>query len=242
MSTPDCVSQAIKYWLDKEKPRERFLASGPDSLSDAELLAIIIGSGTKGKNVLDISRELLNTTHGFSGLEAAQISDICKIKGLSKNRALQIKAALEIGRRFKESQKIESIKITDSKTVAAYLSARLDGQKQEIFFLLLIDGQNRLIESKVLAKGGSTSINIEMTNLTRAILSAGAGGMIIAHNHPSGKTTPSQADKNITKKILALGKLLGVPLLDHLIIGENSYMSFADQGLLSILETEIKGI
>jgi DNA repair protein RadC len=225
----------IKDWSDEDKPREKLLLKGAMHLSDAELLAILIREGTRNQSAVEVARQLLekagNDIGKLGDLTPQQISK--NVKGIGKAKAVIIAAALEIGRRRKENNSSSSQKkITSSKDAYDYIYPTLADQKQELFYIVLLNRANIILGKYKISEGGMTGTVVDPKIIFRKVLDEGATSLIIAHNHPSGNNQPSQADIELTKKIQEAAKLLDVSLLDHLIFTNNMYFSFADEGLL----------
>ena len=237
-------SSRIKNWPVKERPRERLIAEGPERLTDAELLAIIlrVGRGTfkkgvPGQNATDFSKELLTEFKGLRGLDRAHIQDLLKIPGLNNAKVSQIKAALELGKRI-QSKRLTAISFESSFNVAAHFRPRFVNARQEIAIAILLNGQNQLIEEKVVAEGTPTQATVYVRRVLEEALKASAAAIVLVHNHPSGNSEPSAGDDDTTRRLLAACKLVELILLDHIIVGESAHYSYADSGRLKELESE----
>jgi DNA repair protein RadC len=224
---------SIKQWAEDDRPREKMLLKGNQALSDAELLAILIQSGTRERSAVDLARDVLLLGKGNLGmLGRLSIKELQSIKGIGEARAISIAAALELGRRRQISEGITLPQIQDSKSAATILIPLLTDLNTEHFYVLYLNNSNKLIQYKAISNGGLASTLVDIRILFKAALQLESTQIIIAHNHPSGNLNPSSADKQLTHKIKEAGLLLDIKLLDHLIISHNLFFSFADEGLL----------
>ncbi|MDD5662547.1 MAG: DNA repair protein RadC [Candidatus Omnitrophica bacterium] len=224
---------AIKSWPESDRPREKLFKSGEHSLSHTELLAIILGSGAKGQSAVELARKILLKFGIFSSMSHTDIRQWKEFKGLGLAKIAQIKAALEIGRRFGEEKIRERRpRIESSRDAADILMPRMRGLKKEVFKALLLNSQNRLIEIVELEEGTVNQAHPIIREVFQKALEHFAASLICLHNHPSGDPQPSREDKEFTRRLLAAGKILEVKVLDHLIFGKNTYFSFLDKGLL----------
>lgn len=228
----------IKSWPVGERPRERLIAEGPERLTDAELLAIIlrVGRGTfragvPGETALALARSLLTKFQGLSGLDRTDSRDLLKVSGLSLAKVSQIKAAFELGKRLRSNES-KPRSFESSSEVADYLRPQLASMRQETVVALLLDGQNRLIEKKIVAEGTPTQATVYIRRVLEEALRASAAAIVLAHNHPSGNPEPSQEDDATTRDLANGASLIGLVLIDHVIIGENEHYSYADSGRL----------
>jgi len=225
--------KGIKSWSEQDRPREKLQSKGPVTLSDAELLAILINTGTKEKNALELAKELLNTVNNdLDKLGTLSISSIRKIKGIGTAKAIKIAAALEIGRRRKFYDKPELKKIGNSKDAYDYIYPYLADLQQEKFMLLLLTNAQKPIKAVEISKGGITATIVDLKVLFKPVIEESATSVILFHNHPSQNKKPSDADINLTKKIQKGCEILEIRLLDHIIFAGDSFFSFADEGLL----------
>lgn len=228
----------ITNWPEQERPRERLIAEGPEQLTDAELLAIIlrVGRGTfkagvPGDTAVTLARSLLNDFRGLAGLDWTDRRDLLKVSGLSIAKVSQIKAAFELGKRVcTTSSKPRSFE--SAAEVAGYLRPRFVGARQEIVIALLLDGQNRLLEEKIIAEGTPTQATVYVRRVLEEALRASAAAIVLAHNHPSGNPEPSLGDDETTQDIDTGARLVGLVLIDHVVIGETEHYSYADSGRL----------
>jgi DNA repair protein RadC len=226
---------SIKDWAEEDRPREKLLLKGPGILTDAELLTILIHSGTTKQSALDVARQMLdkvgNDLNKLADLSPAQISK--NFKGIGKAKAATIAAALELGRRRKETSGNKTKKkVTSSRDAYDHIYPYLADQHQELFYIMLLNRANVILSYHKISEGGMTGTVVDPKIIFRKVLEEGALSLILVHNHPSGNNQPSQADIDLTNKIKDAAKFLDVSLLDHLIFTNNSYFSFADEGLL----------
>lgn len=224
---------AIKFWPEAERPREKLFKRGEHNLSDSELLAILLRSGVKGQSAVDLARRVLQKFKTFRNMSQTELSDWRDFKGLGTAKVAQIKAAIEIGRRFRE-EKIKEYrpKIKSSEDVARILMPRMRDLKREVFKILLLDSQNRIIELIEVEEGTVNQANPIIREIFQKALGSFAASIICIHNHPSGNPQPSQEDKTFTQELVQAGQILQIRALDHIIIGDNRYFSFVDEGLM----------
>jgi DNA repair protein RadC len=227
------MSTKITDWAVEDRPREKLITKGISTLSDAELLAILISSGTKKKSAVDLGRELLGmVNNNLNTLGKLTISDFRKIKGIGPARAVTISAALELGRRRKLSELPEVLQIKCSKDVADIFQPLLCDLTHEEFWVLFLNRSNRVINRMKISQGGISGTVTDIRIILKKAVEYLSSGIIVCHNHPSGNLNPSESDNKITQKIKEAGNLMDIQLLDHLIISEKDYYSFADNGLL----------
>lgn len=217
----------IKDLPDSSKPRERFLKSGAESLSDAELMAIILRNGTKEENVVDMSNRLIKE-YSIERLFDCSLKELQEIKGIGPNKAIQILALAELGKRYSTS-KVPVKKISSPNDVFSYFHNRLKNEKQENFYILILDNQNKIIKEELITKGILDSAILHPREVFRPAIKNSASKIILIHNHPSGNCEPSPEDLSITKQLIEAGKLLGIEILDHVIIGRDSHWDFSNQ-------------
>lgn len=223
----------ITDWAVEDRPRERLWSKGPSSLSDAELLAILIGSGTRNRSALDLARELLALAGNSLGdLGKLSAGEIRKIKGLGEARAVTVAAALELGRRRKLSEAAEHPQIRSSADVFNIFSPLMEDLPHEEFWILFLNRANRVTGRMKISQGGVSGTVTDVRIVMKKAIESLASGLVICHNHPSGNNSPSDADIRITQKIKEAGALMDIQLLDHLIIAGREYYSFADNGTL----------
>ncbi len=223
----------INQWSEDDKPREKLLLKGNTALSDAELLAILIGSGSRDESAVDLSKRILAAQqNNLNQLARLSISDLKKFKGIGEAKAISIMAALELGRRRRLEEALEIPKVTDSRTVYELLQPLLGDLNHEEFWIVYLSQSNRVIGKWLASKGGITSTLVDVRLVLRKALELSATGIILSHNHPSGKREPSQSDKDLTRKMMDAAKVMDIQVLDHLIVTDHSYFSFADEGIL----------
>ncbi|MGE5395422.1 MAG: RadC family protein [Candidatus Saccharibacteria bacterium] len=228
---------SIKQWAVEDRPREKMLAKGIRSLSEAELLAILIGSGSMEESAVELSKRVLaEANNNLNELGKKTIEDYQKFKGIGPAKAITISAAMELGRRRKESQPLEKIKVVSSGDAAAIFKPLLSDLSHEEFWILLLNRNNLVIDTFMVSQGGLSGTVIDVRIILKKALAFAieklACSIILCHNHPSGNLVPSEADKEITRKIKEAGKHMDIPVLDHIIVGNDSYFSFADEGLI----------
>ncbi len=227
------MSLKITDWAVEDRPREKLIRNGTNSLSDAELLAILISSGTKDKSAVDLGRELLGiVNNNLNSLGKLTISDFTKLHGIGAARAVTIAAALELGRRRKLAEVPDFPQIKCSKDVADIFQPLLSDLPHEEFWILFLNRSNKVINRMKLSQGGISGTVTDVRMVMKKAIEYLASGIIVCHNHPSGNLNPSESDSKITQKIKEAGNLMDIPLLDHLIISDKDYYSFADNGLL----------
>ncbi|MFZ0280933.1 MAG: DNA repair protein RadC [Bacteroidales bacterium] len=227
------MSLKITDWAVEDRPREKLIRKGISSLSDAELLAILISSGTRKKSAVDLGRELLGVVNNnLNSLGKLTVSDLRKIHGIGPAKAVTISAALELGRRRKLAEVPNSLQIKCSKDVADIFQPLLSDLIHEEFWILFLNRANRVIDKMKLSQGGVSGTVTDIRIVMKKAIEYLASGIIVCHNHPSGNLNPSESDTKITRKIKEAGNLMDIQLLDHLIISEKDYYSFADNGLL----------
>ena len=222
----------ITDWPKHERPREKLLAKGADTLTDSELLAIFLRTGVKGYSAIDIARNLLSRFGSLRGLLGASEHDFCQIKGLGQAKFAQLQACLEMGQRYMAETFDKSDAFNSVEQTQAYLIAKLRDQRHEVFAMLLLDSQHRLIKYRPMFYGTIDSASVYPRVLVQQALLDNAAGVILAHNHPSGIAEPSNADKSITKRIIEAFSLMDIKVLDHFVIGDGVAVSFAQRGLL----------
>lgn len=224
---------SIKNWNEDDRPREKLLLKGRIALSDAELVAILIGSGSRNESAVSLSQRILASVgNNLSELGKLSISDLTEFKGIGEAKAISIIAAMELGRRRRTGDALERKKITSSNSVFEYVQPLIGELPHEEFWILYLNNANKIIKSAQLSKGGITGTVVDVRLAFKEALQLGAVGIILAHNHPSGTLKPSQADINLTRKLKTAGESLDIKVLDHLIITEKAYFSFADENML----------
>ena len=224
---------SINNWPTTERPRERLLTQGPAALSNTELLAILLGSGTRGRTVIDLSRHLLTQFGGLAGLLSTDHKQLLAVKGLGQAKVASIAAILELAKRMMRENLRECTALTSSNAAKDYLCAELGNAKQEVFWALFLNTQHQIIASEALATGTLDSASIYPREILKACLHHNAAAVIFAHNHPSGLLTASEADKAITQRLQRALELVDIRVLDHIIVAGNQTLSMAETGLLN---------
>lgn len=223
----------IKSWALDDRPREKLISKGKNALSDAELMAILIGSGSREESAVDLSKRILNSVNGnINELAKLSLENLMQFKGIGEAKAITIITALELGKRRQLETALEKPKITSSKALFNVMQPIIGDLPHEEFWVLFLNNSNKVLAKHQVSKGGLTATVVDVRLLFKRALELASVAMIICHNHPSGKLTPSEADKQLTQKIKNAGLTLDVKLLDHLIITEKDYFSFADEGQL----------
>ena len=231
---PGKNSSSIKYWPEDERPRERLIKFGSHSLSDAHLLGILIGSGDRRakKNAVDLIRDLLNKFGTLESLDQATVTEICEVKGIGSAKAAQIKAALEVGKRMASKPISMKNKLKSSQAFVDQFSPFLKNLKKEIVKIVLLDPKLQYIKDLTISEGSLNASIVHPREVMIPAIRESAASFALIHNHPSGDPTPSQADFEITHRLNKTGKIVGIHMVDHIIIGGNGFFSFADEGLL----------
>jgi len=223
----------IKNWAAEDKPREKMLLKGKEAISDAELIAILIGSGTGGMSAVDLAKKILSTySNDLNELGRISIKDLIKFKGIGEAKAITILSALELGRRRQMTQVKVKPKITCSQDAYNCVYPVMEDLKHEVFKILLLNRNNRVTKIETVSVGGVAGTVVDPKIIFKKALDEQASSIILAHNHPSGNLNPSQQDIAVTKKLMEAGKTLEINILDHLIISNQGFYSFLDEGLL----------
>lgn len=226
-------SFSIKNWSQDDQPREKLRDKGKEALSDAELVAILIGSGNRDESAVALCKRILaSVDNNLSELGKLSIKQLMQFKGIGEAKAITIAAALELGRRRRGEEALEKKKITSSKSVFELMQPVLGDLPHEEFWIIYLNNSNKVIHKNQLSKGGITGTLVDVRLVLKNALEVGATGLILAHNHPSGTLKPSQADKQLTEKLKIASESLDIKVLDHLIITEKAYFSFADENML----------
>lgn len=223
---------AINTWPQAERPREKLLQRGPQALSDAELLAILLRTGVRGKTAVDLARELLSKFDGLRGLFAAEQTRLCAASGLGPAKYTQLQAALEMARRHLGEGLQRGAPLTDPAATRRYLVAQLRDRPQEVFCCLYLDNRHRVIAFEELFQGTLDGASVHPREVLRKVLAHNAAAVIFAHNHPSGVAEPSDADRRLTQRLKDSLALVDVRVLDHFVVGDGEAASFAERGLL----------
>jgi len=231
--TTEVKSYTIKQLPIELRPRERLIAAGAASLSDAELIAILLGSGRKGHSAVKLAEELLVKTAGLFSLSSLSYFELSNFDGIGKAKAVQIMAAIELGKRLAKTKANFGFQASSPQAVAAYLMPQMSHLDREHFRVLLLNSKNQLIGEENSAKGSLNQTIVHPRELYKTAIKAGAAAVIVAHNHPSGSVEPSAEDIKVTKRLAEAGKIIGIELLDHIIIGHSAYLSFKEKSLLT---------
>ncbi len=227
------ASLSIKNWSDDDKPREKLVQKGKAVLSDAELIAILIGSGSRNESAVELSKRILaSVNNNLNELGRLSIKQLMEFKGIGEAKAVTIAAALEMGRRRRGEEAQKITKIQSSKNVFELLQPILGELEHEEFWIVYLNNSNKVLHRAQLSKGGITGTLVDVRLVMKQALELGAVALILAHNHPSGTLKPSSADKQITQKLKIAAEALDLKVLDHLIITQKEYFSFADEGVL----------
>lgn len=223
----------IKSWAEDDRPREKLSSKGRNALSDAELIAILIGSGSRNESAVELSKRILaSVNNNLSELGKLTITDLIKFKGIGEAKAITIAAAMEIGRRRKESELNKKDKITTSKDAFEILQPLLADLVHEEFWMLLLNRSNQVIKKEHISKGGVAGTVVDAKIVFKSAIENLASGIVLCHNHPSGNLKPSAEDIKLTKNLKEAGKVLDIAILDHIIIADKNYYSFADETIL----------
>jgi len=226
-------NRSIRNWALEDRPREKMLLKGIQTLSDSELLALLIGSGTRNSSAVDLARQILNMAgNNLDKLGKYSVSDLKKLKGIGQARAISIVAALELGRRRNLSDSHNECKITGSSDVFGLMGPVLSDLTHEEFWVLLLNRSNRIIEKRKISQGGITGTVTDIRMILKLALDNLATGLILCHNHPSGNLQPSDADISITRRIKESAALMDISLFDHVIVAGKVYFSLADQSMI----------
>jgi DNA repair protein RadC len=224
---------SIKQWAKDDRPREKLLVNGAESLSHSELLAILIHNGSKEKSAVELAKEVLKLgKDNLVELGKLSIKELMKIKGIGEAKAITIAAALELGRRRQAAPPLEKSLVTSSLDIARYLQVKLKDYRHEVFAVIFLNRSNKINHFEIVSEGGITGTVADPRVILRKALEQDAVNIILCHNHPSGSLKPSRADEQLTSKIKEAARFLDITVLDHLIVSEDGYYSFADEGLL----------
>ncbi|HET8735189.1 MAG TPA: DNA repair protein RadC [Pricia sp.] len=224
---------SIKHWSDDDKPREKLVHKGKAALSDAELIAIIIGSGSRNESAVALSKRILaSVDHHLNDLGKLSVKQLMQFKGIGEAKAVSVVSALELGRRRRDGEAQKTPKISSSRDAFELLRPRIGDLEHEEFWILYLNNANKVLHSALLSKGGLTGTLVDVRIVMRQALELGAVALVLAHNHPSGTLKPSKGDRQVTAKLKQAALALDITILDHLIITEKNYFSFADEGAL----------
>lgn len=226
-------SFSIKNWSQDDQPREKLLYKGRAALSDAELVAILIGSGNREESAVALSKRILSQVDNkLTELGKLSVKQLMTFKGIGEAKAISIAAALELGRRRRGEEALKKQKISSSESVFEVMQPIIGELHHEEFWIIYLNNSNKVIQKNQLSKGGVTGTLVDVRLVLKTALEVGAIGLVLVHNHPSGTLEPSEADKQITQKLKTAAQSIDIKVLDHLIITEKAYFSFADDGLL----------
>ncbi|MBC5841549.1 DNA repair protein RadC [Flavobacterium sp. F-380] len=222
----------ITNWSEDDKPREKLMLKGKSVLSDAELIAILIGSGSRSESAVELSKRILKSVdNNLNALGKLSIGQLMLFKGIGEAKAISIIAAMELGRRRRTEDAVELTKVTSSKVIFEIMQPIIGELPHEEFWIIYLNNSNKILSKSQLSKGGITGTLVDVRIVFKSALEIGATSLILCHNHPSGTLVPSDADKHITKKLKIAGDSLEIKVLDHLIIAETNYFSFVDEGV-----------
>ncbi|GGB71363.1 DNA repair protein RadC [Flavobacterium suaedae] len=224
---------SIKHWAEDDKPREKLMLKGKAALSDAELIAILIGSGSRNESAVDLSKRILaSVDNNLTALGKLSLQQLMQFKGIGEAKAITIAAAMELGRRRRDEEGPDLKQITSSRTAFEVMHPIIGELLHEEFWVIFLNNSNKIVYKSQLSKGGITGTVVDVRIVYKMALEHNAVAVILAHNHPSGTLKPSEQDKQITQQLKVAGHALDIKVLDHLIITEKSYYSFVDEGIL----------
>jgi len=224
---------SIKYWAEDDQPREKLMLKGKAALSDAELIAILIGSGSRNESAVELSKRILaSVDNNLNALGKQSLQQLMGFKGIGEAKAITIAAAMELGRRRREEEGIDLKKITSSRAVFEIMQPIIGELPHEEFWILFLNNSNKVIYKSQISKGGITGTVVDARIVFKMALEHNATGIILVHNHPSGVLQESEPDRQITRQLKAGGDALSIKVLDHVIVTEKGYLSFADKGIL----------
>ncbi|MEO7394813.1 MAG: DNA repair protein RadC [Chitinophagaceae bacterium] len=224
---------SIKQWAKDDRPREKLLLNGSENLSNSELLAILIHNGSKEKTAVDLAKEVLKLgSDNLNELGKISIAELMKIKGIGEAKAITIAAALELGRRRQATASLTKVVVSNSNEIAQYFKAKLKDYRHEVFSVIFLNRANKINHFEIISTGGITGTVADPRIILRKALEQDAVNIILCHNHPSGSLKPSRADEQLTIKIKEAARFLDIVVVDHIIVSEEGYYSFADEGLL----------
>ena len=226
-------SKPITSWSLDDRPREKLIEKGNKALSDAELIAILLGSGSREESAVDLAKRLLSySRNNLNQLARLSLHELQSFKGIGEAKSVNIATALELGRRRRLEKALEVKKITSSKAAFEIMQPIIGDLNHEEFWIIFLDNSNKINATHQISKGGFTGTLVDIRLVFKKALELSSTGLILCHNHPSGKLKPSESDKHLTHKINEAGKVMDIKILDHLVLTEKSYFSFADEGIL----------
>ena len=224
---------SIKEWAKDDQPREKLLLKGAENLSNSELLALLIHNGTRDKTAVDLAKDVLKIgKDSLNELGKVTVKELMKVKGIGEAKAITIAAAMELGRRRQGSASLERAIVATSHDIAEYLQSALKDHRHEVFAVIFLNRANRIKHFEIVSEGGITGTVADPRIILRKALNEDAVSIVLCHNHPSGSLKPSRADEELTTKIKEAAKYFDIRVLDHIIVSENGYYSFADEGIL----------
>jgi DNA repair protein RadC len=227
------VGQGIAQWPETERPRERLLTQGPQALTNAQLLAILLRVGRHGSSAVQVGMDILDRLGDVAGLAQCGIEELCAVPGVGEAKAAQLKAALELGKRALAGPLTKGTKITSSRDLFTHYHPALRDLRHEVFKVILLDAKHAIMRDTTVSEGSLTLSIVHPREVFTLAVKESAAAVIFLHNHPSGDPTPSQEDRALTARLVSAGEVLGIRVLDHLVIGDGRYVSFADQGWLT---------
>jgi DNA repair protein RadC len=223
----------IKAWAVEDRPREKLISRGISALTDGELIAILISSGNSKESAVELSRRIMDTVHhNLNELGKLNCDELKRFRGIGKAKAVTLLAAMEIGRRRNQSEALDNGQVKGSKDAANFLRPEIGDLSHEEFWVLFLNRQNKILDKKKLSQGGMTGTVIDVRLVMKLALEKHATSLIFGHNHPSGNLEPSDADRRITRQLKEAAALMEIPVIDHLIVTQSGYFSFADEGML----------
>ncbi len=225
--------QGISHWPEAERPRERLLIQGPQALTNAQLLAILLRVGRQGSSAVQVGMDILDRLGDIAGLAQCGIEELCAIPGVGEAKAAQLKAALELGKRALAAPLTKGTKVTSSRDLFTHYHPTLRDLRHEIFKVILLDAKHAIMRDTTVSEGSLTLSIVHPREVFTLAVRESAAAVIFLHNHPSGDPTPSQEDRILTARLVSAGEVLGIRVLDHLVVGDGRYVSFADQGWLT---------
>lgn len=229
----DNTTFSIKYWAEDDQPREKLMIKGKAALSDAELIAILIGSGSRNESAVELSKRILaSVDNNLNALGKQSLQQLMSFKGIGEAKAISIVAAMELGRRRRDEEGIDLKKITSSRAVFEIMQPIIGELPHEEFWIIYLNNSNKVIYKNQLSKGGLTGTVVDVRLVFKTALEHNAVGIILVHNHPSGILQASEPDKQVTRQLKTAGHSLDIKVLDHVIVAEKGYLSFADEGMI----------
>jgi DNA repair protein RadC len=224
----------ILHWAEEDRPREKLMLKGKSALTDAELIAILLGSGTRSMTAVDLAKSILaRAGNNLNNLAKMTLNDLCKLKGIGEAKAITIISALELGRRRRESEIPRRPKITCSSDLYTLMKPHLLDLPREEFWVILLNRSNMVIKKEMISQGGISGTISDSRMIFKSAIENLASVIAVAHNHPSGNIQPSEADLKLTKNLVQAGKILDIPVIDHLIFTDHAFFSFADEGMIN---------